>query len=52
MSLSSDKKKELIKKYGKNDIDTGKTEVQIAFLSERIKYLTEHLRNTACQYYD
>ena len=44
MSLSSDKKKELIKKYGKNDSDTGKAEVQIAFLSERIKYLTEHFK--------
>jgi small subunit ribosomal protein S15 len=44
MSLSNDKKKELVKKYGNNDFDTGKTEVQVALLSERIKYLTEHFK--------
>jgi small subunit ribosomal protein S15 len=44
MSLSNDKKKELITKYGENDFDTGKTEVQVALLSERIKYLTEHFK--------
>ena len=44
MSLSNDKKKELVKKYGENDFDTGKTEVQVALLSERIKYLTEHFK--------
>ena len=44
MSLSNDKKKELIKKYGNNDFDTGKTEVQVALLSERIKYLTDHFK--------
>ncbi|MCK4559246.1 MAG: 30S ribosomal protein S15 [Calditrichia bacterium] len=44
MSLSNDTKKELVKKYGENDIDTGKTEVQVALLSERIKYLTEHFK--------
>ncbi len=44
MSLSNDKKMELVKKYGENDFDTGKTEVQVALLSERIKYLTEHIK--------
>ena len=44
MSLSNDKKKELVKKYGENDFDTGKTEVQVALLSERITYLTEHFK--------
>ena len=44
MSLSNDKKKEIIKKYGSNQSDTGKTEVQIALLSERIQYLTEHFK--------
>jgi small subunit ribosomal protein S15 len=44
MSLSNDKKKELVKKYGENDVDTGKTEVQVALLSERIRYLTEHFK--------
>ena len=44
MSLSNDKKKELVKQYGENDVDTGKTEVQVAILSERIIYLTEHFK--------
>lgn len=44
MSLSNDRKKDLVKKYGENDFDTGKTEVQVALLSERIKYLTEHFK--------
>ncbi len=44
MSLSNDKKRELVKKYGENDFDSGKTEVQVALLSERIKYLTEHFK--------
>ena len=44
MSLTSDKKRELVKKYGENDVDTGKTEVQVALLSERITYLTEHFK--------
>jgi len=44
MSLSSVKKRELVKKYGENESDTGKTEVQVAFLSERITYLTEHFK--------
>jgi len=44
MSLSKDAKAELIKKFGASDADSGKTEVQIAILSERIKYLTEHLK--------
>ena len=44
MSLSNDKKKELVKKYGENEVDSGKTEVQVALLSERIKYLTDHFK--------
>ena len=44
MPLSSEKKSELIKKYGGNEKDTGKTEVQISLLSERINYLTEHFK--------
>ncbi len=47
MSLSNDKKKEIIKKYGENQSDTGKAEVQIALLSERIQYLTEHFKTHA-----
>ena len=44
MSLSNDQKKDLVKKYGGSDSDTGKTEVQVALLSERIKYLTDHFK--------
>jgi small subunit ribosomal protein S15 len=44
MALSKNDKQDIIKKYGESDNDTGKTEVQIAMLTERIKYLTEHLK--------
>ncbi|HOI30566.1 MAG TPA: 30S ribosomal protein S15 [Melioribacteraceae bacterium] len=42
MSLSKEKKNELIKKYGKNEKDSGTAEVQIALLTERINNLTSH----------
>ena len=44
MSLTSEKKQELIQKFGRSDGDTGSTEVQVALLTERINELTEHLR--------
>jgi len=34
----------LAAKFGKNDKDTGTTEVQVAILSERIAYLTDHFK--------
>ncbi len=37
-------KQELIALYGKNEKDTGSTEVQIAILTEEINHLTEHLK--------
>ena len=37
-------KDEIIKKYARNEKDTGSTEVQIAILTERINHLTEHLK--------
>ena len=37
-------KKELVKKFGKNEKDTGSTEVQIAILTKEINELTEHLK--------
>lgn len=37
-------KQELIVEFGKNEKDTGSTEVQIAILTEEIKHLTEHLK--------
>ena len=44
MAVSKEKKAELIKKYGKNEQDSGSTEVQIAILTEEINNLTEHLK--------
>lgn len=44
MVLSSESKKALIDKYKRHETDTGSPEVQIAILSERIGYLTEHLK--------
>ncbi len=44
MALDSAKKMEIIKEFARKEGDTGSTEVQIALLSERIKYLTEHLK--------
>lgn len=38
-------KAEIVKAYGKNEQDTGSIEVQVALLTERIKNLTEHLKN-------
>ncbi len=45
MSITKDKKKNLISEYAINEKDTGSTEVQIAILSERIQNLTEHFKN-------
>ena len=44
MSLTKEKKTELIGKYGRADGDTGSAEVQVALMTERINELTEHLR--------
>jgi len=44
MALDAAKKNEIIKKFGRNENDTGSSEVQIALLSERIAQLTEHLK--------
>ena len=44
MVLTKEAKKALIEKYRRHETDVGSTEVQIAVLSERIRYLTEHLK--------
>lgn len=44
MPLHSAKKQELITRYRLHDRDTGSPEVQIALLTERIAYLTEHFQ--------
>ncbi len=42
--LATDKKQEIIGAYKLHDSDTGSPEVQIAILTERITYLTEHFK--------
>ncbi|SKB66524.1 small subunit ribosomal protein S15 [Lachnospiraceae bacterium] len=42
--ITKEVKAELIKKYGKSEGDTGSPEVQVAILTERIRELTEHLK--------
>jgi small subunit ribosomal protein S15 len=44
MGLAVVKKAEVVKKFARSESDTGSPEVQIALLSERISYLTEHFR--------
>jgi small subunit ribosomal protein S15 len=44
MGLAVVKKAEVVKKFARSEADTGSPEVQIALLSERIAYLTEHFR--------
>lgn len=45
MSITAERKQELIKEYAKGTGDTGSPEVQVALLTERIKNLTEHLQS-------
>lgn len=44
MSITQERKAELIKEFGRTDGDTGSPEVQVSILTERIKNLTEHLK--------
>jgi small subunit ribosomal protein S15 len=44
MTLTQERKQELIEKFGDSPTDTGKAEVQIALLTARINDLNEHLR--------
>ena len=44
MAFQAEKKKSIIEKYRLHDTDTGSPEVQVALLSERITYLTEHFK--------
>jgi small subunit ribosomal protein S15 len=47
MPLHKEKKSAIIEDFRAHDHDTGSAEVQIALLSERIRYLTEHFRTHA-----
>ncbi len=44
MSITKERKTELIREYQRGDADTGSAEVQIAVLSQRITQLTDHLK--------
>ena len=44
MSITKNKKSDIIKDFGKNGKDSGSPNVQAAILTERIKYLTEHFK--------
>ena len=45
MTLKADDKSEIVGKFGKHEKDTGSAEVQVALLSSRITYLTEHFKS-------
>ncbi len=47
MSISAERKQELVKKFAPKKGDTGSPEVQVALLSERINNLTDHLKTHA-----
>ncbi len=47
MALAVERKNEIIAEYKTHDGDTGSPEVQVAILSERINYLTEHFKTHA-----
>jgi small subunit ribosomal protein S15 len=44
MALKTDRKKEIIHSYQQHEGDTGSPEVQVALMTERINYLTEHFQ--------
>lgn len=51
MALTSEKKQDIIKRFAKDEKDTGSTEVQIAILTEEILVLTEHLKEHKHDYH-
>ncbi len=51
MAISKERKAELVKKFGKNEKDSGATEVQIAILTEEINNLTDHLKTHIHDYH-
>jgi len=44
MALDTANKQEIIAKYSRGENDTGSTEIQVALITARIVYLTEHLK--------
>ena len=51
MALTKEVKTSIIKKFAKDEKDTGSAEVQIAILSEEIRILTEHLKEHTHDYH-
>ena len=47
MAQTTERKKEIIEQFKVHETDTGSCEVQIALLTNRIKYLTEHFQTHA-----
>jgi len=45
MTITAERKQELMKQYGTGENDTGSPEIQVAVLSERINNLTEHFKS-------
>ncbi len=44
MSITKEEKIEIVENFGEGDKDTGSPEVQVAILSNRISYLTDHFK--------
>lgn len=51
MSLDTERKKAIIDQFKLHEQDTGSPEVQVAILTERINYLTEHLKEHKCDHH-
>ncbi|MEM1008125.1 MAG: 30S ribosomal protein S15 [Myxococcota bacterium] len=45
MATTTDQKREMIEKFKQHETDTGSPEVQVALLTQRIQYLTEHFKS-------
>ena len=44
MTMTAEEKRDIITRFGRDENDTGTTQVQVALLTHRINHLTEHLR--------
>jgi small subunit ribosomal protein S15 len=51
MSITAERKQEIIKEFATTGSDTGSPEVQVAILSERIRNLTEHFKDHKKDYH-
>ncbi len=51
MYLTTEKKKDIFKQYGKSEADTGSAEGQIAIFTTRINHLTQHLLSNKKDYH-